>query len=112
MRVDGITATRDRSAFFIQGSLLVEVIACAVQVGDTLSDDGTLCIAPRSVPNAVTRIHGGGISACCRAQVSMPCVIACADRLCEILAKLVSAGESAEVGSLAASCTRDEERHS
>src|SRR5205814_10261669 len=100
---------------FVQRELLAECVAksglldrVAVELGDALRDSLPSGVVPRSIPDAVARIHG--IRAL-GAQIGVPHCAAASGRRRQRLAMSIRAGETANVRPISFSDTGDEERH-
>ena len=102
-----VTASIDHLAFFGKRGLLGEVVG-AVQFVDRLGDDHALGVHPRTLANAVARVHRPGAL---RRQIGVPGLAAGAHRLGKLLAMLVGTGQAAEIGALARTHAGHEETH-
>src|SRR5262249_24906717 len=107
MPIGRIAHAVDAVALLGQRRLLVEIV-CAVKLGNTVSNDYAFDILPRSVADAVARIH----RACpLRAQIGVPGFSACAHCLRQRLAMPIAAFESAKIPAFSGSDACDEETH-
>ena len=97
-RFGRIAAAVDDLALLRQVVLLVELIVGAVQIVDAGGNDHALGIHPRTLADAVARVHGAGAL---RRQIRVPGLAAGAGRCREVLAMLVGAGKPAEIGAFA-----------
>src|SRR6516225_3766900 len=90
-----------------QRRLLVEIV-CAVKLRNILSNDYAFGVLPRSLADAVARIHRARPL---RAQIGAPGFSRCAHCLRQRLAMPVGAFESAEITAFSGSDAGDEESH-
>ena len=115
MLVGLVTSAVDRLAFFVEREFLVDAVAVAlnvaVQVGNILSDDGSLGVVPRAIANAITRVHGRLAAGGRGAEVSPPRPTTGSRGLCKRLAVTIGACQTAEIGALPRAHAGDEEAH-
>ncbi len=107
MHVGGIATAVDLLSLLGQRRLLGDVVAGAVELGETLGDDGALGVPPGAGADAVARVDGAGAL---RAEVCVPGLAARSRCLREHLTVLVRAGEAAEVPTFSGTCAGREER--
>src|SRR5712691_9047287 len=94
VHVHGIPATADPLALLRQGGLLVDVVACGVQILHALGDHHALGVAPRAFPDAIARVYARVAPRQCRAQVRAPVRGLRAGRLGERKALFISDPET------------------
>ena len=115
MLVGLVAPAVDRLALFVERELLVDAVAVAlnvaVQVGDVLSDDGSLGVVPRTIADAITGVHRRLTAGCRRAEVSPPRSTAGSRGLGERLAVTIGTCETSEIGSIPRAHAGDEEAH-
>src|SRR5579885_81879 len=103
-----VAAAVDYLTFFREVVLLVELVIGAVQVGDACGDNDTFGVHPRTLADAVARIHGVRTL---RGQVGVPRLTARADRGGKFLAMAIGAGKSAEIAAFTRSVAGHKEAH-
>ena len=103
-----VAAAVDHVAFFRKIVLLIELVVGAVQIVDAGGDHDALGVHPRSLADAIARIHR---AIALRREIGVPCLGPCPTRFREVLTVLVGPGNSAEVGALARPGAGDEEAH-
>src|SRR5262249_12170905 len=107
MSVGRIAHAVDAVALLGHRRLLVEIVR-AVKLGNIVSNDYAFGVLPRSLADAVARIH----RACpLRAQIGTPGFSTCARCLRQRLAMPVGAFESGEIPTFSGSDAGDEETH-
>ena len=89
MLVRSVTSSFYSGTIFSEGRLLVEIVIWPMQVVHALRDDHSLCIAPWSFADPVTRIYGTRAGS---AEVRMPGMPAGSGCLRKILTSFVSSG--------------------
>jgi diguanylate cyclase (GGDEF)-like protein len=104
-----IATAVDDIAFLGKRGLFGQIVG-AVQLGDILGDHDALRILPRSLADAVARIHGGCSIGGLGRKISAPGFGARAGRLRQGLAVIVGAGEAAEIAAIADAGRCEEER--
>src|SRR5947208_17198760 len=105
-----VAAAVDDIALFAQCSLLAEIVAGAVEVGDVFGDHGALGVLPGSLADAVARIHGGLAVGGLRRQIRAPDLWSAGTcGLRQRLTVIVGAGEATEIAAIADAVAGQEE---
>src|SRR5215469_5122352 len=107
MPVGRIAHAVDAVTLLGQRCLFVEIV-CAVKLGNIVSNDYAFGVLPRSLADAVARIH---CARPLRAQIGAPGFSTCAHCLRQRLAMPVGGFESAEIRTFSGSDAGDEETH-
>jgi len=104
------SAAVDLGAFLGQRGHAVDTVQ-RVQFIDVARDQASLETVPRPLADTIAGIDGRRITARGCAQISAPLFFASIRHRGELLAMLVGAGESAEIGTLAQTGAGHEKRH-
>src|SRR6266480_1396228 len=111
VHVHGIAATAHYLALLRQSGLLVDVVACGMQILHALGHHHALGVTPRAFADALARVYARVAPRQCRAQVRAPVRALRADRLGERKAMRIGALQATEIGTVAFAHTGPEERH-
>src|SRR5262245_21935128 len=111
MHVRCVAETFQRFSFFGECGLLVETVALAVQIVDTLGNHLALGIEPRTLSDEFTCVeYRRRVVARPRAQICVPGFRA-ARGFRECLAHVIGPGYTAEISSFAGTLARNKETH-
>jgi hypothetical protein len=103
-----IAASVDPVTFFVHRSFLVEIVAVRVQVGDVVRDLHSLSVVPRTLADAIARIHGRLGIFRASTQVGTPGAVPRSRSCSQLLAVRVGSLQSTEIGPVARSFAGNE----